>query len=163
MVLCTSSLTNLICPWVPLISQCTVKLHHAYFLLWHKSVYLAKWWSLQTGLRIDRWGIERCRQSMNGQVSYVRNIAGINSSPPGQNGRHFADDIFKRIFMNVKSCILIPVSLQFVTEGPIDIQSALVQVMAWHPTGDKPLPTSIHVCATRERWVHVGSMKGFSE
>ena len=24
----------------------------------------------------------------------------VNSSSPGQNGRHFADDIFKRIFLN---------------------------------------------------------------
>ena len=24
----------------------------------------------------------------------------VNSSPPEQNGRHFADDIFKHIFLN---------------------------------------------------------------
>ena len=30
----------------------------------------------------------------------------INSSPPGQNGRHFADDIFKWIFVNENFCIL---------------------------------------------------------
>ena len=24
----------------------------------------------------------------------------VNSSPPGQNGRHFADDMFKCIFLN---------------------------------------------------------------
>ena len=24
----------------------------------------------------------------------------VNSSPPGQNGRHFADNMFKRIFVN---------------------------------------------------------------
>ena len=27
----------------------------------------------------------------------------------------------------------------FVAKGPIDNKLALVQVMAWHPTGDKPL------------------------
>ena len=26
----------------------------------------------------------------------------VNSSSPGQNGRHFAEDIFKRIFLNEK-------------------------------------------------------------
>ena len=31
----------------------------------------------------------------------------INSSPHGQNGRHFPEDMFKCIFKNVKSCTLI--------------------------------------------------------
>ena len=35
----------------------------------------------------------------------------VNSSPTGQNGYHFADDIFKCIFMNEKFCILIKISL----------------------------------------------------
>ena len=32
---------------------------------------------------------------------------GFNSSPSGQNGRHFSDDIFRCIFVNEKFCILI--------------------------------------------------------
>ena len=64
----------------------------------------------------------------------------LNSFPPGQNGRHFADDISKCIFMNEKFCILIQISLKFVPKGPIDNKSALIQVMAWRRTGDKPLP-----------------------
>ena len=51
-----------------------------------------------------------------------------------------ADDILKCIFMNAKLRILIPISLMFVPKGPIDNKSALVQVMAWCWTGDKPLP-----------------------
>ena len=39
----------------------------------------------------------------------------FNSSPPGQNGDHFADDIFKCIFMNEKFCISIQISLKFVS------------------------------------------------
>ena len=31
----------------------------------------------------------------------------IESSPPGQNGRHFADDTFKRIFLNENAKISI--------------------------------------------------------
>ena len=31
----------------------------------------------------------------------------INSSPPRQNGRHFADDIFRYIFLNEKFYVLI--------------------------------------------------------
>ena len=44
----------------------------------------------------------------------------VNSSPPGQNVRHFADDIFSCILMNEKFCILIKISLQFVSKGPLD-------------------------------------------
>ena len=50
----------------------------------------------------------------------------INSSPRGQNGRHFTDDIFRDIFMNEKSYILIKISLKFVPKGPIDNNQALV-------------------------------------
>ena len=60
--------------------------------------------------------------------------------PPGQNGRHFVDDIFKRIFLNEKFRISIQISLKFVPMSPIDNKPALVQIMAWHRTGDKPLP-----------------------
>ena len=52
----------------------------------------------------------------------------------------FADDIFKCFFMNEKFRISIWISLKFVPKGPIDNKSALVQVLAWHLTGDKPLP-----------------------
>ena len=63
----------------------------------------------------------------------------LNSASPGQNGHHFADDIFKCIFMNGKCCILIRISLKIVHRGPIDNNSALVQIMAWRRTGDKLL------------------------
>ena len=51
-----------------------------------------------------------------------------------------ANDIFKCIFLNEKVRISIKISLKFVPKGPIDNESALVQVMAWRRTGDKPLP-----------------------
>ena len=49
--------------------------------------------------------------------------------PSGQNGCHFADDSFMRIFMNEKFCISILISLRLVPKGPIGNKSALVQVM----------------------------------
>ena len=52
--------------------------------------------------------------------------AQVNSSPPGQNGRHFADDIFKCIFVNEEFCIFIKISLKFIPKGPIDNNPALV-------------------------------------
>ena len=62
-----------------------------------------------------------------------------NSSPPGQNGSYFADDIFNHIFLNEYIRISIQISLQLVHMGPIDNESALVQVMAWRRPSDKPL------------------------
>ena len=50
-----------------------------------------------------------------------------------------ADDIFKHNFLNENIRISIQISLKFVPKGVIDNMSALVQVMAWHLTDDKPL------------------------
>ena len=50
----------------------------------------------------------------------------INSSPPGQNGRHFADEVFRCIFVNEKLYILTKISLKFVSKGPIDDNPALI-------------------------------------
>ena len=49
--------------------------------------------------------------------------------------------IFLAVFLlsEKKICILIQISLKFVPMGPIYIMSALMQVMAWHSTGDDPL------------------------
>ena len=56
-----------------------------------------------------------------------------------QNGRHFTDDIFKFIFLNENVWISIKLSLNFVSNGPVDNMLKLVQIMAWRRTGDKPL------------------------
>ena len=54
-----------------------------------------------------------------------------------------ADDIFKCMFLNENDRISIQISLKFVPRNPIDKKAALVQVMAWRRTGDKPLPESV--------------------
>ena len=51
-----------------------------------------------------------------------------------------ADGIFKCIFLNENNRNLIQISLKFVPMSPIDNKPALVQVMDWCRTGDKPLP-----------------------
>ena len=51
-----------------------------------------------------------------------------------------ANDNFKCIVWNENDWIPIGIALQFVPRGPIDNNPALVQVMAWRRTGDKPLP-----------------------
>ena len=84
----------------------------------------------------------------------------FNTLRPRQNGRHFADDIFKRIFLNENARISIKISLKFVPKGPINNIPALVQIMAWHRTGDKPLSEPMmgslltHICVTRPQWVN---------
>ena len=64
-------------------------------------------------------------------------------------------------FHEWKFCILIRILLKFISEGPIDNKSALIQVMAWCRRGDKPLPEPVQTqftdtyCGTRGRWVKV--------
>ena len=64
----------------------------------------------------------------------------LNTLRPRQNGRRFADDTFKRIFLNEGVRLSINISLKFVPQGPINNNPALVQIMAWRRSGDKPLP-----------------------
>ena len=64
----------------------------------------------------------------------------VNSSPPGQNGRHLAEDNFRCIFLNENYRIPSQISLKFVPRSPIDNKPTLVQVMACRQTGDKSLP-----------------------
>ena len=84
----------------------------------------------------------------------------INTLRPKQDGRHFADAIFTCNFFNENCCILITFSLKYFRNGPIDNNPALVQIMAWRRSGDKPLsePMMIslprHICVTRPQWVN---------
>ena len=63
----------------------------------------------------------------------------INTFRPTWNSRHLADDIMKRVFLNGNVWISIRISLKFLPKGPINNITALVQIMAWRPPGDKPL------------------------
>ena len=86
----------------------------------------------------------------------------VNTFRPTQNGHHFPDDSFKRIFLNENVGISINISLKFVPKGPINNILALVQIMAWRRLGDKPLSEPIvlnlltHICVTRPQWVEFG-------
>ena len=79
----------------------------------------------------------------------------VNTLRPRRNRCHFADDIFKCIFLNENVLNSIRISLKFIPKGPINNIPALVQIMAWHRPGDKPLsePMMIisltHICVTR--------------
>ena len=54
-----------------------------------------------------------------------------------------ADDNFKCIFLNETDRVPIRISLKFVLKSPTDNTLALVQVMAWGPTGEKPSPAPL--------------------
>ena len=79
----------------------------------------------------------------------------FNTLRPRQNGRHFADDTFKRIFLNENVWNSIKISMKFVLKGPINNIPSLVQIMAWRRPGDKPLSEPMmvslltHICVTR--------------
>ena len=84
-----------------------------------------------------------------------------NSLRPRQNGRHFADDTFKCIFLNENVWISLQISLKFVPEGSINKSPSLVWIMAWCRPGDKPLSEPMmvilptHICViTRPLWVN---------
>ena len=51
-----------------------------------------------------------------------------------------ADDNFECIFFNENDIIPLRISLKFVPQSLINNKPALVQVIAWHQTGNKPLP-----------------------
>ena len=82
----------------------------------------------------------------------------FNLSPQGQNDRHLVDDIIKCISLNEKLCILITISLNFVSKGLIDNKAAFDQVMAWRRTGDKTLPEPMLIQFLDAYMRHQGEM-----
>ena len=85
----------------------------------------------------------------------------FNTLRPGQNGRHFPDEIFKCVFLNENVWITTKISLKFVPKGPIDNTPALVQLMAWRRPDAKPLSEPMmlslrtHICVTRPHWANI--------
>ena len=87
-----------------------------------------------------------------------------NTVRPRQNGHNIVDDIFTCLFERKCAtcdkkftgyCPLLRIRIQFY------IMSVLVQIMAWHRTGDKPIILTsdgwssllAHICVTLARWV----------
>ena len=113
-----------------------------YYCWWQNNAF---WWFVikMATAYIDRYRIvQKALGPQWTQAIY------FNSLRPRQNGRHFADDIFKCIFLNENIWIPIKMSLKFVSEGPINNIPALVQVMAWCRTGDKPLSVQRRIYAS---------------
>ena len=75
-----------------------------------------------------------------------------------QNGRHFSYDIFKCIFLNEIVWISNTIWLKFIPTGPRDHSTALVQIMAWRWTGDKPLSEPMMAKVGDAYMLHSASM-----
>ena len=98
----------------------------------------------------------------HGLNQYSEVICGLTVShiEAETNERHFADDIFKWIFLNENAWTSLNISLKFVPKVRINNIPALVQIMAWRRPGDKPLSEPMmvslltHICVTRPQWVN---------
>ena len=80
----------------------------------------------------------------------------VNSSLPGQNVLHFADNNFKCIFFNGNISILIKNSLKTVPKRSVNNIPSLVQIMAWRRPGDKPLSELMFAQLTNASMRHYG-------
>ena len=136
----------------------------------HQAIILTNWvivnWTLRNKLQQNFNQNTKLFILENASENIVCEMAAIssrgrwvNTLRPRQNGRRFADDTFKRIFLNENVRISIKISLKFVPKGPTNNIQALVQIMAWHRSDDKPLSEPMmvrlptHICVTRPQWV----------
>ena len=85
----------------------------------------------------------------------------FNTLRPTQNGRHFRDAIFKCIFFNENVWICLNILLKFVPKVKSNNITTLIQKVAWHRPGNKPLSEPMmaslltHICVTLPQWVEL--------
>ena len=128
-----------ICSWlrVPLTMN-----HHHSFEIWHdaeqaRSHYLKQLWPVSTAL---------CDAPRSRWVNWDK-MAGIWQTT------------LKYIFLNKNARISLKISQKLVPKVRLNTIPALVQIMAWRRSGDKPLSEPMmvslltHICVTRPRWV----------
>ena len=120
---------------------------------WHKewqSVTMILHWLCRTSLSPTQMDLHCLCQTECSKVNTLR---------PRQIGCHFADNIFKCIFLDENVWISIKISLNFVPKGSINNIPALAQIMAWRRPGDKPLSEPMmvsllmNICVTRPQWI----------
>ena len=112
-----------------------------------------------------QWGKHALIRTNNGPIHWCiyasLGFHELTHLPPEQNGRHFADAIFKRIFVNENVWISIQCSPKFVPKGSIDntfinqhwFRQWLVACSAPSHYPSQCWPSSpTHICGTRGRW-----------
>ena len=119
--------------------------------------------------RIDTWpcglfmwclvmrGVDQIKVITSARHTY-RAVHAVISPPLDNMAAILADDIFKWICLNENDRPPIQISLKCVPRNPIGNKSALVQVMAWRRTGDKPLPEPMMTQFTDAYMRHWGEM-----
>ena len=100
-------------------------------------------------------------QRVNTQIQFIKYghlwpCSPVNTLMPRQNGRHLAEDTFKRIFLNLNVRILIKILLKFVFKGPINNIPGLVPIMAWCLSGDKSLSEPVVVSLLTHIYASLG-------
>ena len=127
-------------------SEMLIEIHTFSFKKIHLKMSSGKWRPFCLGLNVLSRGLLD-----------TQHLTAWNTPRCEQNGCQFAGGIFICISLNENYCILISISLKFVQGYPTDINSTLVQVMAWCQTGTKPLPepmlTNI-LDVTRPQYTH---------
>ena len=144
--------------------------------LWRQCTTL----SLSAGFRFEMWVRFIFQQQRSSYLEttllrawilvLVRLVTGIliHWAGPRQNGRDFADDIFKCIFVKENVWISLKISLKFVHKVRINNILALIQTMAWRRPGVKPLsePMTLklltHICVTRPQCVNIRMKQNIS-
>ena len=73
------------------------------------AVSASMFWSQASGMVDHTIPLQPFRKVKSGHSCNLQGQNKVNSSPHGQNCHHFADDIFRCIFVNEKFCILIKI------------------------------------------------------
>ena len=101
------------------------------------------------------------RNANTGNVAWIREIHSVifNEGILTNSGRDKMAAIFQTTFSNAfflyeNVWISNTISLKFVSKSPIDNDTALVQIMAWRRTGDKPLSEQRHMGLDRPEAVN---------
>ena len=96
----------------------------------------------------------------NADLVYWRTYASwVNTLRPRQMDAISQTTFSNAFFFNENVWIPIKFSLKFVPKGAINNIPAMVQIMAWRRSGDKPLSEPLmvrlltHICVTRSQWV----------
>ena len=134
---CQKSMHSLWCPWAgpgprPTYENRPTSGPH----IWGEKFYMKRvptsWWYLSKTFHI--WQAETLHRHL--RVEMVNTLTVIEAETKWPT---FCSRYFQTHFLEWKLLILIQISLKFVPRGPLSNNPALVQIMAWCRTGDKPL------------------------
>ena len=101
------------------------------------------WWSVRYNRGKALTSLDRLKYSSpDNWIARPRCYTGycLRSSPPGQKGRNLGRRHFQLHFLELKWYNSDQIPVKYVPGSPIDNKPALIQVIAWHRTVDKPLP-----------------------